>query len=102
MPFRILTVRGESSVSDEPIVVLTRPEFVGGQEFDAVVAVGVEQGLVPPRIIGHPAMAAAVGTAGTSRAVSFVHPCTIPTSGGEWSKQCSVVIAAGRIGDEFC
>ena len=58
LPVRTLTVRGELIDESESLVVLSQPEFVGGQEFDAVIAVGLEQGLVPPRIEGHPGLAA--------------------------------------------
>lgn len=49
----ILTRRGEKINHDAPITVLARPESVGGQEFDAVIAVGLEQGLVPPTVDDH-------------------------------------------------
>jgi hypothetical protein len=52
--------RGERLPIDAPVVVLTRPEFIGGQEFDAVVAVGLEQGIVPPRVVGNAVLAAAI------------------------------------------
>jgi superfamily I DNA/RNA helicase len=52
--------RGERLPIDAPVVVLTKPEFVGGQEFDAVIMVGLEQGVVPPRIAGNTILGAAV------------------------------------------
>jgi len=45
--------RGERIDPNKPIVVITRPETVGGQEFDAVLAVGIEKGLVPPIVKNH-------------------------------------------------
>lgn len=49
----ILTRRGEKLNAETPMTVLSRPESVGGQEFDAVIAVGIEQGLVPPTVDDH-------------------------------------------------
>lgn len=49
-PF-ILDKRGEN-LPDSPIVVLSRPDYVGGQEFDAVLCIGLEHG-VYPKIIAH-------------------------------------------------
>lgn len=57
LPVRILTTRGESIPSDRPIVGLALPDHIGGQEFDAVIAVGLEQGVVPPRVQGHEGLA---------------------------------------------
>jgi hypothetical protein len=50
LPLYVLLQRGDRVSADRPVVVLTRPAYVGGQEFDAVIAVGLEEGLVPPRI----------------------------------------------------
>lgn len=55
-----LLKRGERLPVDAPVVVLTKPEYVGGQEFDAVILVGLEQGIVPPRIVGNSILSAAV------------------------------------------
>jgi superfamily I DNA/RNA helicase len=60
LPLHVLMQRGEKVSPDEPLVILSRPAFVGGQEFDAVVIVGMEQGLVPPRISDNPPLAAAL------------------------------------------
>jgi superfamily I DNA/RNA helicase len=60
LPVQVLLERGARISSDNPVVVLSRPAYVGGQEFDAVVLVGLEQGLVPPRIPDNDALAAAV------------------------------------------
>jgi hypothetical protein len=60
LPFIQLEQRGERIQANGPIVALSRPEAVGGQEFDAVVCVGLEQGLVPPRVEGNAALASAV------------------------------------------
>jgi len=59
-PVTVIEQRGEKFPANQPIVVLTRPAHVGGQEFDAVIAIGLEQGLVPPRVSGNDALAAAV------------------------------------------
>jgi superfamily I DNA/RNA helicase len=59
VPLQILAQRGDR-LPNSPIIVLTRPAYVGGQEFDAVVAVGLEQGLVPPRVSNNDALAAAL------------------------------------------
>jgi|GEM_PF-1765139 len=53
-----LETRGHSLPPRAPVVVLSRPAEVGGQEFDAVICVGLEQGLVPPRIPHAPSLAA--------------------------------------------
>lgn len=60
LPFVVLEQRGEHLNQSRPIVVLSRPETAGGQEFDAVICVGLEQGVVPPRIDGNTALAAAL------------------------------------------
>jgi superfamily I DNA/RNA helicase len=60
LPLHIITQRGEKIVPEQPLVVLSRPAFVGGQEFDAVVIVGLEQGVMPPRVVNNPALAAAL------------------------------------------
>jgi superfamily I DNA/RNA helicase len=41
-------------------LVLSRPDYVGGQEFDAVLAVGLEQGVAPPLLRESPALSAAL------------------------------------------
>lgn len=44
----ILEGRGEElPVRRQPLIVLACPDAIGGQEFDAVVCVGLEQGVVP-------------------------------------------------------
>jgi superfamily I DNA/RNA helicase len=60
LPLHVLSQRGERVAPDQPLVILSRPPYIGGQEFDAVVLVGLEQGLVPPRIIDNDALAAAI------------------------------------------
>lgn len=60
LPLHIISQRGEKIAPDQPLVVLSRPAFVGGQEFDAVILVGLEQGVVPPRVVDNPALAAAL------------------------------------------
>lgn len=60
LPRYELLRRGERLPMDAPMVVLTRPEFVGGQEFDAVIAVGLEQGVMPPRVVGNAVLAVAI------------------------------------------
>lgn len=60
LPLHVITQRGEKVTPDQPLVVLSRPSFVGGQEFDAVVLVGLEQGIMPPRVVNNPPLAAAL------------------------------------------
>lgn len=60
LPFQVLRDRGEKIRPDEPIVVLSRPAQVGGQEFDAALVIGLEMGLVPPNIIDNEALATAI------------------------------------------
>lgn len=49
----IQSKRGERIDPNKPIIIITRPDTVGGQEFDAVIAVGIEKGLVPPIVKNH-------------------------------------------------
>ncbi|HEY1692601.1 MAG TPA: UvrD-helicase domain-containing protein [Polyangiaceae bacterium] len=45
---KVMEGRGEQLANrTQPLVVLCKPDAVGGQEFDAVVCVGLEQGVVP-------------------------------------------------------
>ena len=60
LPLHIIEQRGEKISPDQPMVIFSRPAFVGGQEFDAVLSIGLEQGLVPPRIVDNVALSAAV------------------------------------------
>lgn len=53
LPIIIQTKRGERIDPQQPTVVITRPESVGGQEFDAVIAVGIEKGVVPVIVKNH-------------------------------------------------
>jgi hypothetical protein len=57
LPLFKLTRRGEKIESERPLVVLAKPEVVGGQEFDAVVSVGLELGVVPATIREHESLA---------------------------------------------
>lgn len=60
LPFQVISERGAKFPHDQPLVSLVKPAFVGGQEFDAVILVGLESGMVPPAIIDNLAMANAV------------------------------------------
>lgn len=60
LPFQIIRERGARFPQDQPLISLSRPAQVGGQEFDAVIIVGLEQGLVPPRVLDNEAFASAV------------------------------------------
>lgn len=60
LPLHVIEQRGEKIAPDQPLVILSRPAFIGGQEFDAVVAIGLEQGVTPPRIVDNVALASAV------------------------------------------
>lgn len=60
LPFQVLLQRGVKLPLDEPLVVLTKPAYVGGQEFDAVILVGLEQGVSPPRIPDNEALSSAI------------------------------------------
>jgi len=44
--FAVLADRGAEPTRN---VLLARPEVIGGQEFDSVIAVGMEEGVMPPR-----------------------------------------------------
>jgi superfamily I DNA/RNA helicase len=60
LPLQTVLTRGEKITADQPIVVLTKPLYAGGQEFDAVILVGLEQGVVPPRVIDNDALSSAI------------------------------------------
>ncbi|EGY00715.1 hypothetical protein AZA_04376 [Nitrospirillum viridazoti Y2] len=60
LPLHVIAQRGEKIAPDQPLVVLSRPAYIGGQEFDAVVLVGLEQGVMPPRVVDNLALAAAL------------------------------------------
>lgn len=55
-----LVKRGDPINSNSPVIVLSRPDAIGGQEFDGVIAVGLEEGLVPPSVGGHTGLGAAL------------------------------------------
>jgi UvrD/REP helicase N-terminal domain len=58
---RVLASRGETlGDAQQPVVVISRPEQIGGQEFDCVVCVGLEQGVVPVRVSGNDALSSAL------------------------------------------
>ena len=46
----ILSRRGDLVDDSRPVTVVSKPDIIGGQEFDAVLVVGVENGIVPPRV----------------------------------------------------
>lgn len=60
LPLQLLLTRGERLPHDQPLVVLSKPSYIGGQEFDAVILVGLEQGVVPARFVGNEALSSAV------------------------------------------
>lgn len=57
----VLTERGiRLGDPRQPVVALVRPDLVGGQEFEGVICVGLEQGVVPLRTIGNDALSVAL------------------------------------------
>jgi superfamily I DNA/RNA helicase len=50
--------RGETIERNHPIIVIARPETVGGQEYDAVICVGLEKGILPPNVGPHSGLSA--------------------------------------------
>ncbi len=58
LPLLVLSTRGEKIDPTQALIVVSKPEFVGGQEFDAVIAVGLEEGLVPPQVSGQDSLQA--------------------------------------------
>ena len=58
--YSLLLRRGEKLGGNEPIVVVTKPAYVGGQEFDGVVLLGLEQGVFPPSVPQNPVLAQAL------------------------------------------
>lgn len=60
LPLQILDTRGTRIPPEQPVVVLTRPAYVGGQEFDAVIMVGLEQGVTPPRLVDNETLSVAI------------------------------------------
>ncbi len=57
-PWIELKRRGDRIDAKGPLLVVSKPEFVGGQEFDAVICVGLEEGVVPPNVGSNHALAA--------------------------------------------
>ena len=53
LPVVIGLKRGEFIHPEKPIVYISKPESIGGQEFGAVICVGLEHGVVPPIVNGH-------------------------------------------------
>lgn len=60
LPLQVMLTRGQRLPIDQPLVVLTKPAYVGGQEFDAAILVGLEQGVVPPKVEGSETLSTAV------------------------------------------
>ncbi|AVG16040.1 hypothetical protein CFN79_09345 [Chromobacterium vaccinii] len=60
LPFQIITERGAKFPTDRPMVSLVKPSLVGGQEFDAVILVGLEAGVIPPVINDNLALSNAI------------------------------------------
>lgn len=58
--FEELTRRGQAVPDNAPTIAVARPAHVGGQEFEAVIAVGLEYGVTPPRVVGNDALEAAL------------------------------------------
>lgn len=52
--------RGELIDPKKPITYIARPDLIGGQEFEAVIVVGLEHGLTPPLITGHAGLSEAL------------------------------------------
>ena len=50
----ILERRGKVLPVDKPTIALARPESVGGQEFEVVISVGLEEGVVPEKVSYQP------------------------------------------------
>lgn len=53
LPTVIAQKRGEFLSPDSPVVYISKPESIGGQEFGAVICVGLEYGIIPPLVNGH-------------------------------------------------
>lgn len=51
--FSVLHQRGAWKSAAHPYVMLSRPELIGGQEVDAVICCGLEEGVVPPKVPGN-------------------------------------------------
>ena len=60
LPLQILEERGVDLPSESPVVAVSRPEHCGGQEFDAVLLVGLEQGIVPQSSLASVALSTAI------------------------------------------
>jgi superfamily I DNA/RNA helicase len=54
--FSILRERGDQRDVAKVSVVLSRPELIGGQEFDCVLCCGLEEGAVPPKVRNNPTL----------------------------------------------
>lgn len=54
LPVFILQKRGEDLASSQgPIICISKPEYIGGQEFDAILCIGLEYGVIPPIVEDH-------------------------------------------------
>jgi hypothetical protein len=60
LPLQILEERGIDLPAESPVVVVSRPEHCGGQEFDAVLLVGLEQGNAPQGSLANVALSTAI------------------------------------------
>jgi superfamily I DNA/RNA helicase len=60
LPLQILEERGTKLSLDQPFVVLSQPHFIGGQEVDAAILVGLEQGIFPPRMADNDTLTSAI------------------------------------------
>ncbi|MDP1890153.1 MAG: hypothetical protein Q8K55_04620, partial [Gemmatimonadaceae bacterium] len=60
LPLHVLSERGTRMPIDQPVVALATADSVGGQEFDAVVIVGLELGVFPPNTRGDQTLQEAV------------------------------------------
>lgn len=60
LPLQILEERGIDLPAESPVVAVSRPEHCGGQEFDAVLLVGLEQGHAPQSSLASVALSAAI------------------------------------------
>lgn len=60
LPLLVNIKRGELVNPNKPVVFLTRPENIGGQEFDAVISIGLEFGVTPPIVDGHAGLSEAL------------------------------------------
>ncbi|MDE2483337.1 MAG: UvrD-helicase domain-containing protein [bacterium] len=54
LDFMVVESRGQRPKSDHAFIIYCRPELVGGQEFDCVICIGLEENILPIKVPDNP------------------------------------------------